>query len=481
MLSLCRATVSLTREALQVGYLADSVYDTCGSYFNAGANVVTVKAAMEAAGLQMTYSIGSYFNAYPSTVANTSTAAIPAAVAAAQSADVVVAVLGDSQSTCGEMVDRADLDLPGAQLPLLQALTATGKPVVVLLIHGRPMTFGRNNVGLNGVSALMTGWRPGEEGGPAFLNVLSGAVSPSGRLTQAWPRSVGGIGGPGAPYLYPFQGNHMGEAYSAGDGPSSSLFGFGEGLSYSAFDLHSLSITPNRTTATGTFSLALTATNTGDVDSAVPIQVFFRDPVCYPVRISSIQLVRFTKIFLKAGESKNVTIDLAARDLAYWDDGRNGNDAVGPEGGWVVDPGVFNLVIGTAGFTSWQQPQGLLGNVEVVSAAAAAAVVPAATPLSEEEREGDSPAVGGDGAPPCAVGAPCPDNMAECQPAAAQPNVPQFHMMDNSTTLRGGTFAVESLNDVNAIFEHDGIYHVMNQVRNITHFCLFQPPTGWRN
>ena len=107
-------------------------------------------------------------------------------------------------------------------------------------------------------------------------------------------------------------------------------------------------------------------------------------------------------------------------------------------------------------------------------------VVPATTPLSEQ-REGDSPAVGGDGAPPCAVGAPCPDNMAECQPAAAQPNVPQFHMMDNSTTLRGGTFAVESLNDVNAIFEHDGIYHVMNQVRNITHFCLFQPPTGWRN
>ena len=128
-------------------------------------------------------------------------------------------------------VDRSDLDLPGGQLPLLQALTATGKPVVVLLIHGRQVTFGRGNVGLDGVAALVIGWRPGEEGGPAFLNLLSGAVAPSGRLAQAWPRSVGSIGGPGAPYLYPFQGNHMGESYAAGDGPSSPLFQFGFGLS----------------------------------------------------------------------------------------------------------------------------------------------------------------------------------------------------------------------------------------------------------
>merc|ERR1712118_399214 len=151
------------------------------------------------------------------------------------------------------MVDRSSLDLPGGQRPLLKALTATGKPVVVLLLNGRPMTFGLGNVGLNGVAALVIGWRPGEEGGPAFLNILSGITSPSGRLTQAWQRSVGGIGGPGAPYLYPFQGNHMGEPYSGGDGPSTPLFG---------------------------------------VDSAVPVQVYFRDPVADPVRLASIQLVR---------------------------------------------------------------------------------------------------------------------------------------------------------------------------------------------
>ena len=80
------------------------------------------------------------------------------------------------------------------QLPLLQALIETGKPVIVLLLHGRQVTFGRGNNVLGGLAAMVVGWRPGEEGGPAFLNLISGAVAPSGRLAQAWPRSVGSIG-----------------------------------------------------------------------------------------------------------------------------------------------------------------------------------------------------------------------------------------------------------------------------------------------
>jgi hypothetical protein len=111
-------------------------------------------------------------------------------------------------------------------------------------------------------------------------------------------------------------------------------------------------VATNRTTADGTFTLSLLVTNTGEVDSAVPIQVFFRDPVCYPVRIASIQLVRFTKVFLKAKEAKAVTIELAASDLRYYDDGRNSNDEVGNEGGWVVDKGVFNLIMYVQHFPS---------------------------------------------------------------------------------------------------------------------------------
>jgi beta-glucosidase len=159
---------------------------------------------------------------------------------------------------------------PGSQLQLLQAMADvqspahTKVPLVVLLINGRAATFGRGNTVLDKVfasllvpsllhlcslpipslllpslpvshtssqvDALFVGWRPGEEGGPAFFNLLTGAVNPSARLTQSWPRSVGGIGGPAAPYLYPFQGNHMGEAYAANDGPSTPLFRFGEGV-----------------------------------------------------------------------------------------------------------------------------------------------------------------------------------------------------------------------------------------------------------
>lgn len=88
--------------------------------------------------------------------------------------------------------------------------------------------------------------------------------------------------------------------------------------------------------------------------------------MAFPVRVSSIQLIRFTKVFLKAKESAAVTIELAARDLGYWDDGRNGNAEVGPEGGWVVDKGLFQLFVCTSGFTSWKAPGGLLGDVEVV-------------------------------------------------------------------------------------------------------------------
>jgi hypothetical protein len=90
--------------------------------------------------------------------------------------------------------------------------------------------------------------------------------------------------------------------------------------------------------------------------------VFFRDPVALPVRISSIQLVRFTKVLLKAGEAKEVEIELKARDLGFWDDGLNGEGTAG----WKVDPGTFNLVLGTMGFTSWQNPVGLKADVVVL-------------------------------------------------------------------------------------------------------------------
>jgi len=342
-----------------VGPLADSVFDQQGAYFNGGATVVTVKQAFEVkfnnSNMHLSYNRGANAN-------DMNASMIPAAVAAAKDAEVVVVVLGDTVETCGEMVDRSQTDLPGGQLGLLEALIASGTPVIVLLINGRPATFGRGNPALNGIAALFVGWRPGEEGGPAFLNLLSGATNPSARLTQAWPRSVGGIGGPGAPYLYPFQGNHMGEAYSAGDGPSSALFQFGAGMSYSVYVIQDLVVSPKQAQANGSFSLTFTVVNQGSQDGSVPVMVFFRDPVAMPVRISSIQLVRFTKVAVPAGKSITTTVILAASDLGFWDDGLND---LGPAG-WKVDPGDFQLTLGTEGFTSWQTPEGLHATITVI-------------------------------------------------------------------------------------------------------------------
>jgi len=144
-----------------VGPLADDGPNQCGSYFNAGANVITVKAALEA-GLKSYYTGVAMSYSYGASPDNTSTAMIPAAVAAAAAADVTVLVVGDTMTTCGEMQDRSSLEIAGAQLPLIEALAKPGMPpLVVLLINGRATTFGRGNTVLaqlekNG--ALMVGW-----------------------------------------------------------------------------------------------------------------------------------------------------------------------------------------------------------------------------------------------------------------------------------------------------------------------------------
>ena len=201
-------------------------------------------------------------------------------------------------------------------------------------------------------------------------SLTRGTLEQSARLTQSWPRSVGGVGGPGAPYLYPFQGNHQGEAYSADDGPSTPLFRFGEGLGYSPFELSGLDVSPKAAvSAAGSWTLALNVSNTGTRDGATPVQVFFRDPCAFPVRLGSIQLARFTKVWVRAGETKRVELRLAAQDFAYWDDGQNGTPHVGAQGAWIVDPGEFDLVLSTEGFGGWETPTGLLGHVRVAPSA----------------------------------------------------------------------------------------------------------------
>jgi hypothetical protein len=130
----------------------------------------------------------SYYPGTKSWISN-DTSAFPEAVAAAKTADVVVAVVGDGDRTCGEAQDRTTIELPGTQPELLSAIADTGVPVVAVLIHGRPVSFERLNL-LSKLSAVVAAWRPGAQGGPALWSLLTGQENFSGKLAQAWPRST---------------------------------------------------------------------------------------------------------------------------------------------------------------------------------------------------------------------------------------------------------------------------------------------------
>ena len=202
------------------------------------------------------------FPATPQTVTagaspdNSNASGIAAAVAAARAADVVVAALGDSLKTCGEWGDRDSLDLPGAQLQLLEALLDTGVPVVLVLVNGRAASFGPANALLYRCAAVLEAWRPGEMGAKAIVDILSGAVNPSGKLTSQWAQHVGQLGSGAQPWLQrrvaKWVANARGppdatdgrvyDPYIATDFPSTPLFRFGQQVLFYSRRLPSLSL-----------------------------------------------------------------------------------------------------------------------------------------------------------------------------------------------------------------------------------------------
>ena len=182
----------------------DASASQCGGYTNSGANVTNIlDAAREEPGLIVTEYVRGC------EVGGSDESGFAAAVAAAQAADVVVAVVGDSggqgwnKNTCGEDDDRADLELPGVQGGLLAALIATGKPVVVVVIHGRPFTFAARGW----PDTVLAAWRPGSEGGRGIWDLLSGRVSPSGRLAQSWVQRVGQVKSEASPWFSTIRGD----------------------------------------------------------------------------------------------------------------------------------------------------------------------------------------------------------------------------------------------------------------------------------
>lgn len=299
-----------------------------GGYSAQAAHVVTVLEALtEVPGLEVTFSQGAEQLSY-------NESGIAAAVAAARAAQLVVAVVGDTGNgggTCGEGVDADTLDLPGSQLALLAALVANASatPLIVVLVHGRPATFGAgpfaatgpNNALLASLPAVFAAFRPGEEGGRAIRDVISGAVNPSGRLTSSWLRNAGAVRSVAGPYL---QQRGAPDQHFVTE-PQTPLWPFGFGLSYSVVNISAAAISPPLPpdaplAANASFRIAgLLNVSSGPAGQFV-VQVYYsQDAPTKYVRYSS-QLVAFAKVAHGAAPAL-VPFSVAVRvaDLEAWD------------------------------------------------------------------------------------------------------------------------------------------------------------------
>jgi hypothetical protein len=258
--------------------------------------------------------------------------AIVAAVAAAREADVVIAVVGDEaglfgHGTSGEGCDVTDLTLPGVQEDLLLSLAGTGKPVVGVLVTGRPYALGRV---AGQLAAVVQAFFPGEEGGHAIAGVLTGRVTPSGKLPVEIPRTAGG-----QPSTYLRTRNASLHAGSSVD--PTPLFAFGHGLSYATFEYSSLELSACEMPTDGTVEISCTVRNTGDVAGTEVVQLYLSDPVSQVVRPVR-WLAGFARVPVAAGEARQVAFRLHADRTSF----------TGLSGKRVVEPGDIQVAIGGA-------------------------------------------------------------------------------------------------------------------------------------
>ena len=254
-------------------------------------------------------------------------AKISEAVEAAKKSEVAIVVLGDSGKTVGESASRTSLDLPGRQLDLVQAVYATGKPVVVVLLNGRPLSINWVN---KYVPAILEGWFPGAQGGTALAEVLFGDYNPSGKLTVTFPKTVGQI-----PYNFPTKPSAQWEGEKTR--VNGALYFFGHGLSYTTFTYANLQITPSRQSADGAVRVTVDVQNTGLREGTEIVQLYTRDLVS-SVTTYEKSLRGFDRVNLRPGETKTVTFTLTPADLALWDRSMH----------FVVEPGTFRVMIGSS-------------------------------------------------------------------------------------------------------------------------------------
>ena len=265
------------------------------------------------------------------------------AIEVAGSSDIIVAVIGEATEMSGEAASRTNLLIPESQKLLIRELVATGKPVVLVLMSGRPLNISEE---MEMPVSILQVWHPGVEAGNAVADVLFGDYNPSGKLTASWPRNVGQVpvyysmkttGRPAASEDFEkFKSNYL-------DTKNSPLLPFGYGLSYTEFEYGNVSASSNEMDMNGAVELSVEVSNTGDYDGEEVVQLYLHDKVrsiTPPMR----ELKGFQKIELKKGETKTVTFEITAEDLKFYN----------AQLDFVSEPGEFEYAIGGSSAVDFQ-------------------------------------------------------------------------------------------------------------------------------
>ncbi|OIP81395.1 MAG: hypothetical protein AUK44_10130 [Porphyromonadaceae bacterium CG2_30_38_12] len=261
---------------------------------------------------------------------------IAEAVEKAKLSDVIIAVLGEDEMRCGESKSRTSLALPGRQLQLLQALYKTGKPVVLVLINGRPLTINWEN---KYIPSILEAWFPNAVGGTAIAETLFGVNNPGGKLSVTFPKSLGQI-----ELNFPYKpASHAGQ--SSSNDPNGfgntmavgALYPFGYGLSYTTFKYSNLKIDSVDLNKNGTLHVAVEIANTGNCKGDEIVQLYFKDLVS-SITVYETQLRGFERVSLNAGETKTVHFTLHKSDFELLDKNMH----------WEVEPGKFEILIGAS-------------------------------------------------------------------------------------------------------------------------------------
>lgn len=315
-----------------IGPLVHAKKDQAGSWtvYADTANIVSVYEGLKSklGNAKFTYAEGT-------SIDKTSTAGFDAAVSAAKNADVVVMVLGEAGDMSGESKSRTDISLPGRQEELFNAVKAVGKPVVVVLMAGRPLIF--NSIA-DKADAVVYAWFLGDQGGNAIADVLVGDFNPSGKLPISFPRNVGQIPifynhlNTGRPVTKPTDIRYK-SAYI--DSPNDPRFAFGYGLSYTTFAYSDLKLSKPAIQKGENLQLTFTLTNTGKTAGEEVAQLYIQDKfasLARPVK----ELKDFVKVKLNPGESRQLTFTLTPEKLAFFKEKQ----------GWTTEPGDFKVMIG---------------------------------------------------------------------------------------------------------------------------------------